>query len=219
MKFSDRTVAILKNFASINPSVMLTKGNIIKTITPMKTMVAVAKIQDEIPSDAGIFDLSRFLSTCSLYTVPEITFKEKMFEISEGKKKTTYKYTSADMMVTVEKNVKMPEADMIVDVKWSDLQSVLKAAGVLQLPEIAFVGESGKCHLRAIKSEDNTADTYNIELCDTEDEFYMIIKTENLRLLPDDYKVSLSAKGLASFESNDVEYFIPVNSKSEYKKG
>jgi hypothetical protein len=219
MKFSERTNAILKNFAAINPSIMLNAGNIVKTISPMKTMVAVAKIQEDIPSDAGIFDLSRFLSVCGLYAEPEINFKEKMFEISEGKKKTTYKYTDASMMVTPSANVKLPAIDITIELPWATLQSVLKAAGVLQLPEIAFVGENGVCRLSAIKSDDKTADTYDVELCETDDEFFMIIKTENLRLLPDDYTVSLSSKGISSFSSKDVEYFIPVNSKSEYKKG
>ena len=95
---------------------------------------------------------------------------------------------------------------------------MIKAAGVLQLPEIAFVGEGGKCYLKAINSKDTSADTFGLELGDTDDVFQLILKTENLKLIPGKYKVDLSAKGISRFEGADVTYYVAIESNSSYKK-
>lgn len=62
MKFSERTLTILKSFSSINKSILMKEGNVLKTVTPEKTLVATATIPDTIPSQACVYDLSRFLS-------------------------------------------------------------------------------------------------------------------------------------------------------------
>ena len=39
--FSKNTLAILKNFSSLNSNLLVTPGNVIKTITPSKTGMAI----------------------------------------------------------------------------------------------------------------------------------------------------------------------------------
>lgn len=220
MKLSNQTITVIKNFASINPSIVLKPGNEIRTISPQKTVMAVATISDTIPAKACIYDASRFLSICSLYQEPDIQFEDKLCTISEGKRKTRYVFADESMVIAPpEKDVKFPSEDVSVDVAWADLQSVIKAAGVLNLPEIAFVGEEGTCYLRAVDSSNPTADSYGIELGNTDDTFQLIIKTENLKLMPINYKVTLSSKGISRFEGDGIRYFIAVESKSTYKKG
>ena len=60
---------------------------------------------------------------------------------------------------------------------------------------------------------------FSIELGETNDKFQLIIKTENLKLLPQKYSVTLSSKGISKFEGDDVRYFIAIESKSTYSKG
>lgn len=220
MKLSDKTLTILKSFASINKSIVLKPGKVLRTITPEKTLMAIAKIEDEIPSQACIYDLSRFLSIYSLYSNPEIEFHDRHFTIAEGKKKTKYVFADLTMVHSPpDKEINIPSNDVEVDVQWDDLQSVIKAAGVLQFSEIAFVGDGETCYLRAVDSSNPSADTFGVELGDTKDNFSVIIKTENLKLLPRDYKVIVCAKGISKFEADDVSYFIGIDSKSSYTKG
>jgi hypothetical protein len=220
MKLSEKTLTILKSFASINKSIVLKPGKTLRTITPEKTLMAIAHIDDEIEGKACIYDLSRFLSIHGLYNSPELTFNENHFVISEGKKKTKYMFADISMVHTPpDKEIKIPSEDVSVNISWSDLDSVIKAAGVLQFSEIAFVGEGGTCYLRAINSEDPTADTFGVEVGETKDEFKIIIKTDNLKLLKRDYNVTLCAKGISRFAAEDVSYFIGIDSKSIYKKG
>lgn len=220
MKFSENTITILKNFATINPSILFKPGNVISTISPQKTVMATAQLDDTIPAAACVYDMSRFLSIYGLYSLPDIEFQEKNFIISEGKRKTKYVYADSSMIISPPaKEIKLPSNDVEVDIEWSDLQSVIKAAGVLQLPEIAFVGENGNTFLRAIDSGNPSADTFGIELGETNDKFSLIIKTENLKLLSQNYKVTLSSKGISKFEGSNVKYFIAIESKSNYQEG
>ena len=220
MKFSTETLAVLKSFTAINKSILLKPGNVLKTITPEKTLIAIAEIPDQIPSEACVYDLSRFLSILSLYNDPDVEFNDKYFIISEGKRRTKYVYADVSMIHTPpEKDINIPSEDVVVNVTESDLSSVLKAAGVLQFSEIAFVGEGGKCYLKAIDSANPGADDFGVEIGETEDSFKVIIKTDNLKLMPLDYEVTLSSKGISQFKGKDVTYFVAIDSKSTYNKG
>lgn len=220
MKFSERTLTILKSFSSINKSILMKEGNILKTVTPEKTLVATARIPDTIPSQACIYDLSRFLSILSLYKDPNVEFHDRYFTIASGKQRTKYVYADISMIhAAPEKDIKLPSADVIVDVSWEDMQSVIKAAGVLQFQEVAFVGQDGKIYLKAIDGNNENSDDYGVEIGTTSDTFKIIVKTDNLKLLPQDYKVTLCAKGISEFKSDDVTYFVAIDTKSTYKKG
>jgi len=217
MKFSNETLTVLKSFSSINKSILFKEGNVLKTITPEKTLIAIADIPDEIPSDACVYDLSRFLSILSLYNDPDVEFEDKYFIISEGKRRTKYVYADISMIHTPpEKEITLPSEDVVVNVSQGDLSSVLKAAGVLQFSEIAFVGESGKVFLKAIDSSNENADDFGVEIGETDDTFKFIIKTDNLKLLPLDYEVTLCAKGISQFRGKGVTYFVAIDSKSTY---
>ena len=220
MKFSERTLTILKSFSTINKSILMKEGNVLKTVTPEKTLVATATIPDQIPSQACVYDLSRFLSILSLYNDPDVEFEDKYFMIKDGKRKTKYVYADISMIhAAPEKDIQLPSLDVVVDVSWDDLQSVIKAAGVLQFSEVAFVGTEGKIWLKAIDSNNANSDDYGVEIGTTSDEFKIIIKTDNLKLLPQDYKVSLCAKGISEFKGEDVTYFVAIDTKSTYSKG
>lgn len=220
MKFSERTLTILKSFSTINKSILMKEGNVLKTVTPEKTLVATATIPDQIPSQACVYDLSRFLSILGLYKDPDVEFHDKYFIIQNGKQRTKYVYADISMIhAAPEKDIQLPSADVEVAVSWEDLQSVIKAAGVLQFSEVAFVGQEGKIYLKAIDGNNDNSDDYGVEIGTTSDEFKIIIKTDNLKLLPQDYQVTLCAKGISEFKSEGVTYFVAIDTKSTYKKG
>ena len=219
MKLSSETTTILKNFAMINQSVLFKEGNVVKTISPQKTVMAVATVPDQFPREAGIYNLPRFLAVCGLYDDPELDFGQQCITITEGKSRAKYVYADSSMIIAPpEKDITLPSIDVTVNVAADDLAKVLKASSVFQLPEIAFVGDGGKCYLRAIDSSNPSADSYGFELGETADTFSLIVKTENLPLLAGDYTVDLSSKGISKFQSSKVTYYIAIESKSTYKK-
>ena len=46
MQITNNTFEVLKSFTSINPSIYINTGNIIKTISPQKTIIARADVDE-----------------------------------------------------------------------------------------------------------------------------------------------------------------------------
>jgi len=217
MQLSDYTMDVLKNFSSINPSIVIKPGNVLRTISPQKTIMAVVNGKDNFASEAGIYDLSRFLATVSLFEEPNLDFNDKTIRLMENKRKVDYTLADVSMILQPpEKEITMPPCEVNVEVTWTDLQSVLRAASVLGLPEVAFSGIDGEIVLEAVNSKNPTTDRYGVTVGSTSDTFSMYMKVENLKLMPRDYTVNLSSKGLSCFTSDDVKYFIAIESNSTF---
>ena len=50
MNLSNESVNILKNFSTINPSVWVNEGNTLRTVSPAKTIMASAVVDDDFPT-------------------------------------------------------------------------------------------------------------------------------------------------------------------------
>jgi hypothetical protein len=217
MNFEARTLSVLKNFAAINPSILFKEGSNIATISPTKTIIAKSSIKESFDREFGIYDLSKFLSTLSLMETPEITLNEKSLTIRNGNQKVNYTYCDpVNITVPPSKDIKIPSVDVEFTLKETEFNKVLKALGVLGLPELAVIGEEGKIFLAAIDSKGASTDEYRIEVGTTDKNFKMIFKSENLKLYPDDYQVKIFSKGISNFKGKEVEYFISVEANSTF---
>ena len=95
MKLTQKTFSILKNFASINQSLYVSKGNVIKTISEIKSVIAEAEVQQMFPRDFGIYDLNQFLGVLSLFEEPDLNFDTTCVHIS-GSENASSSYFYAD---------------------------------------------------------------------------------------------------------------------------
>jgi len=218
MKLGVKTLQVLKNFSTINPSIMFEAGNNLTTISPLKTIMAKAKIDETIEKDFGIFDLNRFLGVLSLFNDPELTLHENFIKISDGKKSVNFIFADpVTMVVPPKKEIKMNDPYAVFDLKNETLQSVMKGANVLQLPEIAVEGTGDRLLCKAVDVKNPTNNSFEIDLQPEDKKFKIIFSCNNLKLLNKDYKVSI-VKGLGHFISHDseVEYWIATETTSTY---
>jgi hypothetical protein len=216
MKLSARTLHLLKNFSTINPSIVLKPGGIATTISPNKTILARASIGDEIPNVVAIYNLSRFISTLSLFENPDLDFSDKSVRISDGNRSVVYHYADASIiMVPPEKQIKLPSTDAECFITNKDFQNITKALSVLGLPEIAIVGDGENISLQAIDTK-NPADTFSITVGQSSNVFRAIFKSENLKIMDGDYTVSISSKGISQFVGTEVSYWIAVEATSTF---
>lgn len=218
MHFSENTLSVLKNFSGINPSILFKPGNVVRTLSPQKTVMAEASIDETIGSSAAIYDLSRFLATLSLFEDPDVEFLDTKFSISSDRSRVNYTYASESMIIAPpDKGIQLPNPEVVVNVKWEDIQKVIRASAVLQLGEVAFKGDGESVRLAAIDSKNPTADIFDVVVGESESQFEMIIKVENLKVMPNvDYEVSLSSKGMAYFNSDKVKYWIAIEKNSKF---
>lgn len=219
MNINSRTLQILKSFSVINPSISFKSGNVIRTISPTKTVMAKAEIEDSIDTPFAIYDLSRFLGVLSLFEEPVLTIDGKTVSIT-GKNGDNINYVCADpsnIVTPPEKELKLPSTDVTFTMKSDDFSRVIKALSVLSLPEIAVVGDGSKVFLQAVDSKNPTGDVYKTPVGETDRKFRVIFKSENLKILPGDYEVSISKAGISHFVGTGVEYWIAVEGVSNFE--
>jgi len=218
MKLSDGTIAVLKSFSQINPSIKITPGNTLATISPLKTLLAKATIEDTFESGFSIYDLSRFLGILSLFDAPEIEIRSSDLVIKGGDKKVVYRFCDENLFVAAPaKELNFPEPEVTFELSPEALGTVLKATGILQLPEIAIVGEDGKLYVRAVNSKDVGSDEFNIAIGDSDHTFTVVFKPEYLsKLVSTKYKVEVSSKKISRFTSENSTYWIATESNSTF---
>jgi len=221
MKLSDATKEILKNFSEINPNLMITPGNQIKTISTMKNILATAGVEENFPQDIAIYDLSEFLGMLSLFSKPVFDFDEKLMTINEEGTSTKSKYFFADpsILTTPQKDVKMPDTEVEFTLTETDLTKVKKAASMLQLPDIAIKSLGTDIMMSAIDKKNDTANTYDVKVGETDKKFEFHFKTEHFKMLPGDYNVHISSKLISNFKhkTKSIQYWIALENTSKYE--
>lgn len=222
MKLSEYTVSVLKNFSSINPSVLFQPGQVIKTVSPQKTVMASASVEENFPVEGAVYDLPRFLGVLSLFEEPDLIFHDNLVEVREGRKAINYTFADKQMIIAPpEKDIQFPTPEVELDIPWSEFGGVMRASSVLGLPEIAVEAKDGEISLTALDSKNPTADTYASAIGESAEEYRFVFRVENLKLMNLDYRVAISDKGIAKFNSINsngpaMEYYIATEVNSTF---
>jgi len=155
MKLDTKTVNVLKNFSTINPSMLFREGNTLKTISPTKTVMAKANIDTPINKKFAIYNLGKLLSTLSFYDNPEIELRDQNLVISNGNgSSTTLAYADESTIKTPpDRDISLPSVDAEFKISNSALTNIMKMLGTLGLPEIAIVGDGTNLYVSALDSK------------------------------------------------------------------
>jgi len=220
MKLSDKTISVLKNFSSINQSILFKEGSKLRTISVMKNILAEATVTEEFMKDFGIYDLNQFLNGLSLHSSPELDFaNEGYVVIREGRSRSKYFFADPNVIVTPpEKDITLPSEDICFEVSTDQLEKLLKASAVYQLPDLSAVGESGVIKLVVRDKKNDTSNDYAVVVGETDKEFSFNFKVENIKVLPGTYEVVVSQKLLSRFTSknHDLIYYIALEPDSTF---
>ena len=220
MKLSTETVAILKNYASINQNIQFKQGTTLSTISPQKNILSTVEILEDVPSNFAIYDLNRLLGAISLFEKPDLEVGEKTLTINGGGSKLNYVYADPSMLVIPpEKTLDFPEPEINFKVTKDAYDSCLRAAQVLALPELVVHGDGSKIFLVATDTNNDSSDEFRREVGETDKTFQMVFKIENMKLLSGGYQVGISSKGIAHFahEHSKLQYWIATEQNSNYE--
>ena len=225
MKLSDSTLSLLKNFSTINQSILFKQGTKLRTISVMKNILAEATVSEEIPKDFGIYDLGQFLNGLSLHNSPELDFQEdNHVVIKEGRSRSKYFFADPQVIVTPpEKEMTLPSEDVSFELSTDQLDKLLKAAAIYQLPDLAVVGGNGVVKIVVRDKKNDTSNDFAITVGETSNyfckNFSFNFKVENIKILPGNYEVVVSQKLLSRFKSKnqDLTYFIALEPDSTFE--
>jgi hypothetical protein len=220
MKLSDNTLAILKNFAGINNSILVKQGNKLRTISVAKNILAEAEIKEEFPRDFAIYDLNQFLNGLSLHQDPDLDFQEDSYlSIKEGKRRVKYFFADPNVIIAPpEKEIQLPTQDVCFQMDSVTLEKLVKAAAVYQLPDLSAIGENGVIKLVVRDKKNDTSNEYAIVVGETDQEFSFNFKVENIKIIPGAYDVVVSSKLLSQFTNtqHNLKYYIALEPDSTF---
>ena len=164
MKLSDNTLSLLKNFSTINQSILFKQGSKLRTISVMKNILAEATVDEELPKDFGIYDLNQFLNGLGLHQSPELDFEnEGHVVIKEGKMRSKYFFADPQVIITPpDKEITLPTEDVSFELNTQQLDKLLKAAGIYQLPDLAVIGEAGVVKLLVRDKKNDTSNDFSV---------------------------------------------------------
>jgi hypothetical protein len=220
MKLSDKTVNLLKNFSNINQSILFKEGSKLRTMSVMKNILAEAEVVEEFPKDFGIYDLNQFLNGMGLHQNPDLDFaNDNHVVIKEGRMRSKYFFADPSVIVTPpDKNLDLPSEDVSFELNTQQLDRLLKAAGIYQLPDLSVIGENGVVKIVARDKKNDTSNDFAITVGETSDEFVFNFKVENIKIIPGTYDVVVSKKLLSRFRCKDYDltYFIALEPDSSF---
>ena len=223
MKLSKHTLNMLKNFSDINMSIEIKRGNVLRTVSVQKNILAQAELEDEFPKDFAIYELNRFLGAVSLFDDPELEFNAKSVNIGTTKHSADYVYCDPSMIVTPpENNITFPDPEVKFTLTQDSLSQVMRASNVLGTPEIAIEGgphPNDSIRIKALDVNNDSTDTFQVVLDEKSGHtFRFVFKTENMKMVSGNYDVEISSKGISHFslQGQKLQYWIATESTSSF---
>jgi hypothetical protein len=224
MKLSEKTVSILKNFSTINQGIQIKPGNEIRTVSKQRNVLAKATVPDSFTDEIILYDLNQFLGVITSLDNPDISVISKDEEskkavVKSGDIKVVYGLSSENLIVAPPvKDLKVENAEVNFTLSESNVNSILKFAGILGLENIVAVGDGKNVSFSSMNTKDNDTNTTSIVVGPTDKKFKFIFNTENFKMIPGTYDVSINAKGLSHFKNtkDPVEYWIATEAGSKY---
>lgn len=221
MKLSPETITVLKNFASINQSILVKSGSKLRTISVMKNILAESDVKETFPKDFAIYDLNQFLNGLSLHQDPDLDFtNDSHLIIREGKRRVKYFFADPEVIVTPpDKELSLPTEDVCFQLEHSQLDKLIKASAVYQLPDLSAVGEAGVVKLVVRDKKNDTSNEFSIIVGETDSIFTFNFKVENIKIIPGTYDVVVSKKLLSKFTNQkyNLNYYIALEPDSTFE--
>ena len=219
MKLSDIMMIAMKNFYSINQSLVLRRGKIQRSMSADKAVLVEAEFDDEIPNEFGIYDLNQFLGNITTMNSPDLSFTETSVKMNDGEVELVYYSCSPNLIVSPpDKELVMKKIDVEFSLTSKLLEKLLKLAAMNNFPNLSIIGKNGKlnanCH--DIKNDTSNNLRTSLSLGDYNgSDFIATFKVENIKVIPDDYNIDVTLAGFAKFTSKNrkLKYFIALESK------
>lgn len=219
MFISSETLTILKNFSTINQNLLIPVGSQLRTLSTMKDVLAEATVIEQFEREVPIYDLSQFLNCLSLIPGGEVTLLDDYVEISDGSNSINYRYADNSVIQTPpDQKLTLPSEDVCFVLKQEDLDTVRKAAAVLQIPNVSVKSDGDLIQLLVSDKNNSGSNSYSIDVGETTSNFEFVFKVDSLKMISGDYDVVVSSKMLSRFtnHSTNLVYYIAVDPSSSF---
>ena len=220
MQLSSDTVAILKNFSDINQNILVKPGNTLQTISTLKNILASADIKEKFDSEFAIYNLPEFLRAYDLFDKSELKFngaQNMVIKDANGRQSIKYYFADKSVVVSPTKTISMPDKYVTFTLKKENFNKLMRGVTTLNLPAIAVKGDGKEISIVAVDKKTPSND-YSIVVGESDKKFTAYFKTENFKMIQDDYDVAISKAKISHFinKSKPIQYWIAIEPDSEF---
>jgi hypothetical protein len=222
MKLSNNTLTLLKNYSTINGNLVVKEGNKILTISDKKNIMSSAEVEESFSQPFGIYDLNEFLGAYSLIQDPNLEFSQDSVTMSSGDSSIIYRFSDPNILTSPDREVGLPSEDINVTLTYEVISNIRKASAVLNAPVLSIISsdDSDEIECKVFDPSNPTANVYKIALTglQSKDTFDFQFLIDNLKMLADDYRLTISSKLISQWEgiNNKVKYWIALERNSTY---
>lgn len=211
MLISKRTIKLLDDFAKVNAGIVIRKNDKLRTINPMKSLTAVASLDEEFDFDLPIYNLKEFTNTLKTFFYPEIVeitdddvfIKEFGRDWSEVLR---YKLSTEEMITSMpkEKYQKLESnlsdsAKISLKIGASDFARILKVAKTLDSRFMRIYIGNGATGI-TVGEVETTDFSFMFPYTIPNIKYYARIRIENIKKMSvGDYEIVLTDKPLCKF--------------------
>lgn len=205
MKLSKNTLSYLTHFSTISPNFIFKKGALQKTIAGAKNRIVEATLDTSFPMDFPIRDLKGFLKALSNFDDPEIKFAKSQLTVSGKDGKIHFTPSKRKDLILPSKEVTFPRADIEFDISSTQYSTLIKSLMKHSFCYVYLEGDSKA--IKALTAPSFRGEyVYEQTLGKTNKNFSFRFLISNLICPIDDYRISLSSKGIARFKSKNCDY-------------
>ena len=223
MELSDRTLAVLKNYANINPNIVFEEGNNVRTVSVARNVFSRTTVSEQFPAGFGIYDLNEFLNVLGLVDKPVLSFEKDYVVVCDatGRSKVKYFYSDPDMLTSPSKDINLPEFEVKFVLDNGTLGRIKRAAQALGHNEISIRPNNGSIQISVLDTKDATSNAFTIDVDGSYEDgvdFNFVLNVNNLKIVNEDFEVNISKKLISQFKSvqSDIEYFIALEKSSTF---
>jgi hypothetical protein len=221
MKISNETLNVLKNFSTINSSLVVKQGSLIRTVSPVKNILAEYTCSETFERNFALYDLNEFLGGLSLFKDPEFIFDNDSFvTIKNGRSKVKYFFSDPSLITSPsDKQIPMDGDNVEFELSEEVLSTLIKAANVYQLKDLSLISDNGEINLVVRNKDNDTSNDFSAKVGETDKQFTFNFKIENIKIIPDVYKVVVSPRNISQFTSSkyNLRYWIALEPDSTFE--
>jgi len=219
MRLSAETKLILKNFSTINPSIIIKPGSVLHTSDPSGILHAQALVKEEFSAQMDIYSLPTFLNMISSFDECEILPGPKQVLIQGNQTEYRYLYAAPGILKPPHVRDSSFVWDEIFSTKITtdDFRAISKAVGITGINQLNIYTEDGDVFL-SLHDKKSTGNSFKSLIGKSDVEFDIWTKTEHLNFVPGEYTMAVCKREgktrtvvFLLFKSELVEYLLAAD--------
>jgi hypothetical protein len=224
VKLSNETIEVLTSFANINSNIALgVEPKVARSVAISKNLMAKTSITEDFPYKFGIYDLSQFLSCVRLFDSPELEFSndQNFVNITNGTSSIQYFFSDTENLVTSDKDINMPPADVTFTLTDAELSSIRKASGVISGDHMVATNKDGIIAVTVTDTADPTSNKFSLDIANcsinTESKFEFIFNVNSFKFRDSsEYVFDVSSKMISAVKAGDTNYWVALDKNSSF---